>query len=169
MRVCPVRLPRGSSIFPLVVRQLFDLSAIVAHDKDLSIGLRACVGIKRLVFESHPAACEHNAFAVGRPSEVRVVALGVGQLRHVLTVRTNREDFKIITKLANECDQITPRRPNREVVVILGEHGNRVVLKVHNAQASPIGAGCSVDDAVAVGRKRGKCVAVWARGDEVKP
>src|SRR6516165_6688045 len=104
VRVCLVRAPRGASIFPLVVGQLFDLRPIVAHDKDLAIRLRACVGIECLIFESHPAAREHNPFAVGRPTQVGVVALGVSQLGHMLTVRTNRENFKIKPNLANECD-----------------------------------------------------------------
>jgi len=38
-----VRLPRGASIFPLIVRKLFDLRSIVAHDKDFAVRLRGCV------------------------------------------------------------------------------------------------------------------------------
>lgn len=68
VHVCVVRLPRGSSVFPLVVGGLLDLRSIVAHDENLTVRLRGCVGIKRLVFEPHPAAREHNPFAVGRPS-----------------------------------------------------------------------------------------------------
>lgn len=35
-----MRLPRRSTVFPLVVGELFDLGAIVLHDENFAIGLR---------------------------------------------------------------------------------------------------------------------------------
>jgi hypothetical protein len=79
-RIRSMNLPRGATIFPLVVGELLYLRAVVVHHENFAIRLRRSVGIEHLVLKSHPAAGKHKPFAVGRPAHMRVVACGVGQL-----------------------------------------------------------------------------------------
>ena len=65
-RLAHRRLPRGRAFFPLVVCALFDLRAVVTHDKDLPIRLRR-IRISHLVLEAHAGTRERDELAVGRP------------------------------------------------------------------------------------------------------
>jgi|ERR1700677_2959873 hypothetical protein len=56
------RLPRGSAFFPLVIGELFDLSAVVAHDEDFAVRLRRS-DQHNFVFETHAAAAKQETFS----------------------------------------------------------------------------------------------------------
>src|ERR1700722_19260091 len=116
-----VGLPRRTTLFPLVVGQLFDLSTVVAHDKNFTVRLRRAYQ-KSLIFESHARTCEQQAFSVRRPGQMRLVALGMRQLGRACPVRMDSEYLEVIAGSANECDRIAAWRPDRKVVPLIGEH-----------------------------------------------
>src|ERR1700685_1644992 len=93
-------LPRRSTVFPLVVRELLDLAAIVAHDKDLAVRLWCQVCVEHLVFKYHPAACEYNTFAIWRPRRMRVVALRARLIAFAPAIRSNLKHVEVVTNPA---------------------------------------------------------------------
>src|ERR1035437_10084054 len=71
-------LPGGSALFPLVVGELLNAGAVVAHHENLAIGLRR-IGVGNFILEAHPRTCKHDVLAVRRPRHVRIVPFGEGE------------------------------------------------------------------------------------------
>ena len=59
-----MRLPGRSTVFPLIVRELFDLSAVITHDEDFAVGLWRADQYD-FVLEAHAAAAKQKPFSVG--------------------------------------------------------------------------------------------------------
>src|SRR5882757_6979279 len=113
--------PARAGVFPLVVCQLLYLRSVVPHHEQVAIWLRR-ERVWRFVLEAHPRAGEHNLLSIWRPRQMCIVALGVRQSAQVRPVRPDGEYFEIIAiQPANECDQVSPRRPNRKIVILCRE------------------------------------------------
>src|SRR4051794_38603043 len=166
-RLPACRLPGGRAVLPLVVGQLAHVRAVVAHHEQLAVGLRR-VGIDPLVLEPHARARPDDRFTVGGPRHVRVVAGREGQALHAAAVRLDRVDLVVPLVRAREHDQIAARRPQREIVVALGQRGDRFRLEIHDPQPFAVGSERSIDDAAAIGGHRGEAVVVGAAGDFVE-
>ena len=160
-------LPGGAAFFPLIVGDLFEVGAVVAHDEDFAVRLGGH-GVERFVFESHAGAGEEEAFAVGGPGEVGFVAGGVGELLEVFAIGVDGEDFKVAVDLADEGDEVFAWGPDGEVVVVGGEGGGGLVGEVEDAEAFALRAGGAVDDVFTVGCEGWKAVVIGAGGDEVE-
>src|SRR6202521_815418 len=104
-RIPGARLPGGSAIFPLVIGELFDLCAVIAHEEDFAVGLRRA-GVERFVFESHPRAGESKSLPIRRPGQMRFVAGSIGQLAQIFAVRANTKNFKISLNFADDSSQV---------------------------------------------------------------
>src|SRR3954471_18878559 len=88
------RQPGWAGFFPLVVSQLLDLGAVRFHHEYFAVRLGR-FGVKGFVLESHARCCKQQVFAVRRPSQVRVIAVGMRELRQGRSVRMDGEDLEI--------------------------------------------------------------------------
>src|SRR5581483_12019645 len=110
------RLPGGGSVFPLVIGELFDASAIVPHDKQFSIRLRG-VGVNDFIFEAHSGTGERDELSVRRPCHVRVIAVSKGKALEACPIGLDRVDLVRAINQARERDQAAAGRPQREIIV----------------------------------------------------
>jgi hypothetical protein len=162
-----VRLPGGAAFFPLVIGKLFDLSAVIAHDEDFAVRLR-CANQHDFVFETHAAAAKQETLSIGRPSQVSVDSVHVGELLQARAVWVDDKDVKIGFVPADESDEVSARRPDGKVVPLVSQNRDGATVEIHDAQAVGIEAGGAVDDVSAVGRERCEGIVAVARSDEVE-
>jgi hypothetical protein len=92
----------------LVVGQLPDVGAVVAHHEDFTVRLRR-VGIGHFVFEAHPRRRERDELAIGRPGLMGIVASRVGQPLHTGAVGLHGVDLVIAVGLPRKHDQVAAR------------------------------------------------------------
>src|ERR1700733_16101862 len=106
-----ISLPRGATLFPLIVGKLLKIGAVRSHDKDLAVRLWRS-GIYRLVLEPHSAAGEHDPLPIRGPGQMGVITACIGQLSDIGAIGPDREYANVGTVLTDECNQIATWRPD---------------------------------------------------------
>src|SRR5665213_45052 len=64
--------PAGAGILPFVVRQLPNIGAIGAHDKNLTVGLGRTFVERPLILETFARTAENDPLAIPRPRGMRI-------------------------------------------------------------------------------------------------
>src|SRR5215469_6489856 len=68
------RPPRGSPLFPLVVRDLFDMGSVASHYEQFAVGLRR-IRVDPFLLETHSGTGECDLLSIRCPSHVSFVAV----------------------------------------------------------------------------------------------